>query len=178
MFLGGCAAHRLSPIEAAKAKNSADMERALSVLGPLKYTATTLQSQQDAAACAARDESREAREYHCRPYMIRAEINARKDEYDHAMKVQRIEQKYALMNMNLDVQKTMATPATAAVGDTPGGDWNYSGHPGGLGTRTPAEPSPVPARLETVNHEQLEIGQASGWNRLLRFFKNQAGQQP
>ncbi len=88
------------------------------------------------------------------------------------MKVQRIEQKYALMNMDLEIQKAMTTPTKGSTPENLGGDWSYTGDPGGLGTKKASMPDPVPTKLETINHEQLEIEQASVWNRFLRLFKN------
>ncbi len=172
MLLDGCAGQSHSPMDEARIKNQAAMERELSALGPLTYTQTTLQSKKDAEACAERDGNQETLEQSCRPYFIRAEINARKDEYGHAMKVQRIEQKYALMSMDLEIQKAMTAPAKGSTQDNLGGDWSYIGDPGGLGTKTPRLPEPVPTKLETINHEQLEIEQASGWNQFLRFFRD------
>jgi hypothetical protein len=159
-------------MDESRIKNQAAMERELSALGPLTYTQTTLQSQQDAEACAERGGNQANLEQSCRPYFIRAEINARKDEYAHAMKVQRIEQKYALMNMDLEIQKAMTTSTKGSTPENLGGDWSYTGDPGGLGTNKVSIPNPVPTKLETINHEQLEIEQASGWNRFFLRFVN------
>lgn len=165
-----CVSKPPSALDQAKRQNQSVLERELSALGPLTYSHTTVQAKRDAEACDARHDSHEARETYCRPFHIRAEINARKDEYDHAMKVERIEKSYALRNMDLDIQHAITSPTRGAgADDGDGGGWNYTGRPGGLGTQTPEIPEPVPAKIEPVNHEQLEIEQASLWNRFLRW---------
>jgi len=171
MLLNGCAGQPHSPVDEARIKNQAALERELSALGPLTYTQTTLKSKKDAEACLDEDGNQETLEQKCRPYFIMAEINARKDEYAHTMKVQRIEQKYALLNMNLEIQDAMATPNQGSTQEDLGGDWSYTGNPGGLGTKSPTLPEPILTKLEPINHEQIEVEQASWWNQFLQFFK-------
>ncbi|MEY2680491.1 MAG: hypothetical protein RL661_722 [Pseudomonadota bacterium] len=172
MLLHGCTGQPHSPLEAARIKNQSAMEQELAMLGPLTYTQTTLLSKQAAQACAEQDGSREDLERNCRPFLISAEINARKDEYAHTLKVQRIEQKYALMNMDLEIQKAKSTPIRGSTQNDLGGDWSYTGDPGGLGTKTPSLPEIAPTQLEPINQEQLEIEQAHWWNQFLRFLKD------
>jgi len=165
-----CASKPPSALDQAKRQNQSALERELSALGPLTYSHTTVQAKHDAEACDAVHDSHEARETYCRPFHIRAEINARKDEYDHAMRVERIEKSHALRNMDLDIQQAITRPTrSTGAEDGDAGGWSYTGRPGGLGTQTPEMPEPVPAKIEPVNHEQLEIEQASLWHRFVRW---------
>ena len=163
-----CASKPPSALDQAKRNNQSALERELSALGPLTYSHTTVQAKHDAEACDAGHDTHEARETYCRPFHIRAEINARKDEYDHAMRVERIEKSHALRNMDLHIQQVITSP-TRSADDSDAGGWSYTGRPGGLGIQTPEMPEPVPAKIEPVNHEQLDIEQASLWHRFLRW---------